>query len=191
LNNIDPHTVIKVTSGWVPSTVVNDRPVLVDPAAIVSLRWSSNRKRLLLRNPRAALLKFTRMQEDWRRMPARLPVWASYFLSQIRRFPMNASPCPRVAGMRVPLFAPIRNKMLQTTFRCRAAIARRSQRRLSRIAKGLRTRCYSPLALARIAKGDGCVSIFRDAMGDPHDLVLAMFALAVTAVMLAAGEAIL
>jgi hypothetical protein len=49
--------------------------------------------------------------------------------------------------------APSRNKMLQATFRCRAAIARRSQRRLSRIAKGLRTRCYSPLALAR--KGDG------------------------------------
>jgi hypothetical protein len=37
-----------------------------------------------------------------------------------------------------------------------AAIARRSQRRLSRIAKGLRTRCYSSRALARIAKGDGC-----------------------------------
>jgi hypothetical protein len=37
----------------------------------------------------------------------------------------------------------------------RGAIARRSQRRTSRIAKGLRTRCYSPLALARIANGDG------------------------------------
>ena len=36
-----------------------------------------------------------------------------------------------------------------------AAVARRSQRRMSRIAKGLRTRCYSALALARIAKGDG------------------------------------
>ena len=32
---------------------------------------------------------------------------------------------------------------LVTTFQCRAAIARRSQRRLLRIAKGLRTRCYS------------------------------------------------
>src|SRR6185295_5770064 len=33
---------------------------------------------------------------------------------------------------------------------------RRSQRRLLRIAKGFRTRCYSSPALARIAKGGGC-----------------------------------
>lgn len=37
------------------------------------------------------------------------------------------------------------------------AITRRSQRRLSRIAKGLRARCYHQLALARIAKCDGSV----------------------------------
>ncbi len=49
------------------------------------------------------------------------------------------------------------NKNVSGEVSRRAAIARRSQRRLSRIAKGLRTRCYSPpLALARIAKGDGC-----------------------------------
>jgi hypothetical protein len=51
------------------------------------------------------------------------------------------------------------------------------QRRLSRTAKGLRTRCYSQLQRTR------CV------MDDPYDdLILAMFALAVTAVMLVAGE---
>ena len=72
---------------------------------------------------------------------------------------------------------------------CVAVIARRSQRRLSRIAKGLRTRCYSHLALARIANGDDCVpKYFRQAMDDPDDLILGMFALAVTAVMLVAGE---
>jgi hypothetical protein len=37
------------------------------------------------------------------------------------------------------------------------AIARRPQWRLSRIANGLRTRCYSALALARIAKGGGSI----------------------------------
>ena len=36
------------------------------------------------------------------------------------------------------------NKMFLAGFRWRAANSRRSQRRLSRIAKGLRTRCYSP-----------------------------------------------
>lgn len=71
------------------------------------------------------------------------------------------------------------------------AIARRSQRRLSRIAKGLRTRCYSPPALARIAKGDG--SLLNqlkspNPMDDPHDLVLGMFGIAIAAVMLVAGE---
>jgi len=71
------------------------------------------------------------------------------------------------------------------------AIARRSQRRLSRIAKGLRTRCYSQLALARIAKGDGYLRgrpKISKAMDDHSDLVLAMFGVAVAAVMLVAGE---
>jgi hypothetical protein len=71
------------------------------------------------------------------------------------------------------------------------AIARRSQRRLSRIAKGLRTRCYSPLALARIAKGDGSdLNQLKssNAMDDPYDLVLGMFGVAIAAVMLVAGE---
>jgi hypothetical protein len=68
---------------------------------------------------------------------------------------------------------------------------RRSQRRLSRIAKGPRARCYSPLALARIAKGDGSglnhIEFLSNAMDDPYDLVLAMFGVAVAAVTLVAG----
>jgi hypothetical protein len=64
--------------------------------------------------------------------------------------------------------------MLLATFRCRAAIARRSQRRLSRIAK------VAMAAVLNDQSGD-----FRVAMDDPYDLVLGMFALAVTAVMLA------
>jgi hypothetical protein len=39
-----------------------------------------------------------------------------------------------------------------------------------------------------MAKGDGCVLNVLDAMDDPYDLVLGMFALAVTAIMLVAGE---
>jgi hypothetical protein len=96
--------------------------------------------------------------------------------------------------------APPRNKIENSTFRC-GAIVRRSQRRLSRIANGLWTRCYSPLALARIAKGDGRhtsrpigrlqtsdIDGSRPAMEDPyHDLVLAMLTLAIAAVLLVAG----
>jgi hypothetical protein len=41
-------------------------------------------------------------------------------------------------------------------------------------------------SVARIANGD--VLNIRNAMDDPYDLVLGMFALAVTAVMLVAGE---
>jgi len=52
------------------------------------------------------------------------------------------------------------------------------------------TRCYSQLALARIAKGDGAILGEPDfeSMDDLHDLVLAMFGVAVAAVMLVAGE---
>jgi len=53
------------------------------------------------------------------------------------------------------------------------------------------TRCYSQLALARIAKGDGsilCEPRILNAMDDLHDLVLAMLGVAVAAVMLVAGE---
>ena len=71
----------------------------------------------------------------------------------------------------------IRNKTLLATFRCRAAVARRAQRRLSRIAK------VAMAAVLNDQSGD-----FRVAMDDPYDLVLGMFALAVTAVMLVAGE---
>jgi len=67
--------------------------------------------------------------------------------------------------------------MLLATFRCRAVIARRSQRRLSRIAK------VAMAAVLNDQSGD-----FRVAMDDPYDLILGMFALAVTAVMLVAGE---
>src|SRR5438094_164809 len=55
------------------------------------------------------------------------------------------------------------------------AIARCSPPRRSRIAKGPRTHCYSPLALARMANGDGCVLNVLDAMDDPYELVLGMF----------------
>jgi len=67
--------------------------------------------------------------------------------------------------------------MLLAKFRYRAAIARRSQPRLSRIAK------VAMAAVLNDQPGD-----FRIAMDDPYDLVLGMFALAVTAVMLVAGE---
>jgi hypothetical protein len=66
--------------------------------------------------------------------------------------------------------------MLLATFRCRAAIARRSQWRLSRIAK---------VAMAAVLKDQS--GDFRVAMDDPYDLILRMFALAVTAIMLVAG----
>jgi hypothetical protein len=50
-----------------------------------------------------------------------------------------------------------RNKILAPAFPYEAA-ARRLPRRLSRIAKGPRTRC-SKLALARIAKGGGLIAL--------------------------------
>jgi len=72
------------------------------------------------------------------------------------------------------------------------AIARRSQRRLSRIAKGLQDPPLFTRALARIAKGDGCqlfeyYSCRGHEMDDPTDLVLAMMGVVIAAVMLVAG----
>ena len=51
------------------------------------------------------------------------------------------------------------------------------------------TRCYSQLALARIAKGDGSILCkpISNPMDDLHDLVLAMLGVAVAGVMLVAG----
>jgi len=70
------------------------------------------------------------------------------------------------------------------------AIARRSQRRLSRIAKGLRTRCYSPSARADSQRRwlRAQPTEISTAMDDPYDLVLTMFGVAIAAVMLVAGE---
>jgi len=52
--------------------------------------------------------------------------------------------------------------MLLATFPSRVAIARRLLRRLSRIVKGLRTRCYSPLALADSQGRWLPTSVFRE-----------------------------
>jgi hypothetical protein len=82
-------------------------------------------------------------------------------------------------------------QMFKKDVRSGGAVARRSQPRLSRIAKGLRTRCYSPLALARIAKGDGCLHNLpklSNAMDDLSDLVTGMLGVAIAAIMLVAGE---
>jgi hypothetical protein len=88
------------------------------------------------------------------------------------------------------LFGPAhRNKCLRRTFE--AAEPSLAVPRLSRIAKGLRTRCYSPLALARIAKGDGCLHNLpklSNAMDDLSDLVTGMLGVAIAAIMLVAGE---
>jgi hypothetical protein len=55
---------------------------------------------------------------------------------------------------------PVGNKKLSTAFPQQEAVTRRSPRRLSRIAKGRKTRC-SKRAHARIAKGDGLVGRFQ------------------------------
>jgi hypothetical protein len=51
---------------------------------------------------------------------------------------------------------PTHLKKIVTRILLFAAIARRSKRRLSRIAKRSCTRRYSRRALARVTKGDGC-----------------------------------
>src|SRR5437016_4249160 len=64
--------------------------------------------------------------------------------------------CPSLASSHEAPGSRLRRKLiLSKDVRWRGAIARRSQRRLSRIAKGLRSRCYPPPAFAWTAKGDG------------------------------------
>jgi hypothetical protein len=75
--------------------------------------------------------------------------------------------------------------------RCPGAIARRTTAPVADSQRSTDLLLFT-LALARIAKGDGCrpqrSAHISNAMDDPYDLVLGMFALAIAAVMLVAGE---